>query len=196
MDAQARRGRVHRILRPRGAGKAGFPRFKAKNRWRGVGLLEISGLRLDLQHDRIRLKGTDRPIQLCPDRSLPKDARLLGATFTRAGRGWYLALTFDSTDVVAAEHAQPGCAVGVEALVTLSTGERIANRRPAARREREIRRSRRALARCQRGSNRRRKVRARLARGLRRLADQRSDWQHKVSANLARRFALIALEEL
>ncbi|MCB4805561.1 hypothetical protein QO001_005741 [Methylobacterium brachiatum] len=80
----------------RGAGKAGFPRFMAKSRWRSFGLYEITGLRLDLRHQRIRLKGMDRPIRLCPDRSLPEDARLLGATFTKVGRGWYVALIFES----------------------------------------------------------------------------------------------------
>lgn len=184
----------------RKAGKAGFPRFKAKSRWRTFGLLEVNGLKLDLARYRIRLKGMDRPIRLCPDRRLPEDARILGANFTKIGRGWYVALTFDSASIVAASHAQPGsavgCDLGVEALLTLSTGERIANRRPASRREREIRRSRRKLARCRKGSNRRRKVKARLARQLRRVADQRTDWLHKVSSRLARRYALIVLEEL
>ncbi len=180
--------------------KAGFPRFKAKGRWRSFGLHEIGGLSLDLGNHRVRLKGMDRPIRVNPDRALPDDARILGATFTKVGRRWTLALTFDSASVVAPVHSHPEAAVGgdlgVEALLTLSTGERIENRRPASRREREIRVSRRALARCQRGSNRRRKVKAALARQLRRVSDQRTDWLHKVSARLARRFALIVLEEL
>ncbi len=180
--------------------KAGFPRFKAKGRWRSFGLHEIGGLRLDLCNHRVRLKGMDRPIRVNPDRALPEDARVLGATFTKVGRRWTLALTFDSASVVAPAHSHPEAAVGgdlgVEALLTLSTGERIENRRPASRREREIRISRRALARCRRGSNRRKKVKAALARQLRRVADHRTDWLHKVSAYLARRFALIVLEEL
>jgi putative transposase len=179
---------------------AGFPRFKSKSRWRSFGLHEIGGLRLDFANQRIRLKGMDRPIRVNPDRALPEDARILGATFTKVGRRWTLALTFDSARVVAPVHAHPEAAVGgdlgVEALLTLSTGERIINRRPASRREREIRRSRRALARCQRGSNRRGKVKTRLARQLRRVTDQRTDHLHKVSASLAKRFALIVLEEL
>ncbi|MFC6775363.1 RNA-guided endonuclease InsQ/TnpB family protein [Methylobacterium gregans] len=184
----------------RRAGKAGFPRFKAKSRWRSFGLYEMTGLRLELGHQRIRLKGMDRPIRLCPDRALPEDARLLGATFTKVGRGWFLALTIDSASIVAPEHAHPGsavgCDLGIEALLTLSTGERIANRRPVSRREREIRHSRRALARCRRGSNCRRKVKATLAGQLRRVADQRNDHLHKVSASLARSFALIVFEDL
>jgi len=115
----------------RGAGKAGFPRFKAKSHWRSFGLYEITGLRLELGHQRIRLKGMDRPIRLCPDRELPEDARLLGATFTKAGRGWFLALVFDCASVVATNHPHSGsavgCDLGVEALLTLSTGERISN---------------------------------------------------------------------
>ncbi|WP_353890182.1 transposase [uncultured Methylobacterium sp.] len=101
--------------------------------------------------------------------------------------------------IAAVAHAQPGsavgCDLGVEALLTLSTGERISNRRPASRREREIRVSRRALARCKRGSSQRRKVRKPLARQLRHVADQLSGWLHKVSGSLAKRFALIMLED-
>lgn len=184
----------------RGTGKAGFPRFKAKSRWRSFGLHEITGLRLDLAHHRICLKGMTRPIRLNPDRALPADARVLGATFTKSGSRWTFALTFDSASIIAPVHAQPDSTVagdlGVEALLTLSTGERIENRRTASRREREIRVSRRSLARCRCGSNRRRKVKATLARQLRRIADQRNDYLHKVSASLARRFARIVLEEL
>lgn len=65
------------------------------SRWRSFGLLDITGLRIDIERHRICLKGIDRPIRLCPDRVLPEDARLLGTTFTKVGRGWYLGLTFE-----------------------------------------------------------------------------------------------------
>lgn len=118
----------------RGTGKAGFLRFKTKSRWRSFGLQQIAGLQLDLQHHRIRLKGMDHAIWIYPDRKLPEDAKLLGATFTKGGRAWFLALAFDSASIVASEHAQPGsivgCDLGLAALITLFTGERIENRRP------------------------------------------------------------------
>ncbi|MCJ2014162.1 RNA-guided endonuclease InsQ/TnpB family protein [Methylobacterium sp. J-076] len=178
-------------------GKAGFPRFKPMSRWDTFGLLEVAGLRID--GDRLRLKGMDRPIRMNPDRPLPADARILGVTFTRTGRDWHVAFTVETTEVVASE-APTGEAVGgdlgVEALLTLSNGERIPNVRPASRRAREIRVSRRALARCRKGSNRRRKVKARLARQLRHVADARDTHLHRVSARLTREHPLIVLEDL
>lgn len=176
---------------------AGFPRFKPMSRWDTFGLLEQDGLRVG--GDRIRLKGMDRPIRLYPDRALPEDARILCATFTRKAGHWFLGLTFKSADVVAPVHpgVEPvGCDLGVEALLTLSNGERVPNVRPMSRREREIRVSRRALARCKRGSKRRRKVKAALARKLRKVANVRSTHLHQVSARLTGEHPLIVMEDL
>lgn len=178
-------------------GMAGFPRFKPMSRWRSFGLLEATGLRHD--GDRIRLKGMDRPIRLNHDRSLPDDAKILGVTFTKVGRHWYVGFTVESAKNVATTPPvgeAVGCDLGVEALLTLSTGERIENVRPASRREREIRVSRRALARCRKGSARRRKVKARLGRQLRHVANARDTHLHQVSARLTREHGLIVLEDL
>lgn len=185
------------FLRARKAGKAGFPRFKPMRRWRTFGLLEVKGLRHE--GDRIRLKGINRPIRLNHDRPLPEDAKILGVTFTKVGRHWYVGFTVETVEVMA-KVPPVGDAVGgdlgVEALLTLSNGERIPNVRPASRREREIRVSRRALARCQRGSIRRRKVKARLARQLRGVANVRKNHLHQVSAHLAKTYPLVVLEDL
>jgi putative transposase len=177
--------------------KAGFPRFKPVSRWNTFGLLEATGLRHE--GDRIRLKGMDRPIRLNRDRPLPSDAKILGVTFTRKGRHWFVGFAVKTTEVMSPTPPvgeAVGGDLGVEALLTLSTGERIPNVRPASRREREIRVSRRALARCRKGSNRRRKIKARLAKQLRVVANTRDQHLHRVSARLAREHSLVVLENL
>ncbi|MEE9483176.1 MULTISPECIES: RNA-guided endonuclease InsQ/TnpB family protein [Methylobacterium] len=111
-------------------------------------MLEAAGLRHE--GDRIRLKGFDRPIRLNHDRALPSDAKILGVTFTRKGRHWYAGFTVETTEVVAVTSPAGeavGGDLGVEALLTLSTGERIPNARPASRRERERERVSARLAR-------------------------------------------------
>jgi putative transposase len=178
-------------------GKAGFPRFKPMSRWRSFGLLEPNGLRLD--GDRVHLKGISRGIRVNPDRPLPADARILGATFTRDGGDWYLGLTFESQEVMPAAHARGGAVgvdLGVEALATLSTGERIPNLRPMDGMAAGIRVARRAVARCRRGSKGRRKARERFARKTRRVARIRADHLHRASARLAAGHELIAMEDL
>ncbi|MDE4914797.1 RNA-guided endonuclease InsQ/TnpB family protein [Methylobacterium sp. 092160098-2] len=178
--------------------KAGFPRFRSAARWRSFGLLEACGIRLE--GGRLHLKGMDRGIRLNHDRTLPQDARLLSVVFTRRERHWFVNFLVETTEVVAVSHESADDAVGidlgVEALATLSTGDRIRNVRPASRRAREIRRSRRALARCRKGSNRRRKVRAKLGRQLAKIANARNNHLNQVSATLTKAHSLIAMERL
>ncbi|MBN8105830.1 hypothetical protein, partial [Vibrio vulnificus] len=83
-------GRVKRGLKP------GFPRFKPASRWSSFGLLEATGLRHE--GDRIRLKGFGRPIRLNHDRPLPSDAKILGVTFTRKGRHWFVCITVKTSE--------------------------------------------------------------------------------------------------
>jgi putative transposase len=177
--------------------KPGFPRFKGMSGWNTFGLLEATGM--IHKGDRILLKGIDRPIRLNHDRPLPSDARILGVTFTRSAGDWYVGFTVETNEVVSdtpLAGVPVGCDLGVEALLTLSTGERIPNIRPQSRRERDIRVSRRALARCRKGSKRRGKVKAALQRQLRDVANVRTDHLHKVSAKLAREHPLVVLEDL
>jgi putative transposase len=178
--------------------KAGFPRFRSAARWRTFGMFEASGIRVE--GDRLHLKGMDRGIRLNHDRPLPEDARPLSVVFTRRGRHWFVSFLVQTAEVVTASHATThnavGVDLGVEALATLSTGDRITNLRPATRREREIRRSRRALARCRKGSNRRRKVRIMLGRQLAKVADARQNHLHQVSAALTKAHGFIAMERL
>jgi putative transposase len=81
-------------------------------------------------------------------------------------------------------------------LAALSTGELIANVRPARRAEREMRIRQRQLARCRRGSRRRRKVKARLASLSAKIARVRATRLHQATASLAARFSVIAVEKL
>jgi putative transposase len=178
--------------------KAGFPRFRSFCRWRSFGLLEASGIRVE--RGRLHLKGMDRGIRLNHDRPLPQDARLLSVVFTRRERDWFVSFLVDTIEAIAGDHDAAyhavGIDLGVEALATLSTGDRIPNVRPASRREREICRSRRALARSRKGSNRRRKLRAKLGRQLARVADARQNHLHQVSAALTKVHGVIVMERL
>src|SRR5690606_2223301 len=54
----------------------------------------------------------------------------------------------------------------------------------------------RKLARAERGSNRRGRVKAAIARLKARASDRRKDWVEKTSTGLARRFDVIAVENL
>ena len=185
----------------RKTGKAGFPRFRSFARWRSFGLLEWSGVRIS--NGRIVLKGMDRALRVNWHRTLPSDAVIKGATFTRKGRRWFVSLQIETSSIVARRHAAPdsviGIDVGVENLAIWDNGAEhgfVPNVKPKSKRYAALRRAQRALARCRRGSLRRRKVKARLARLQERIADVRSTHLHVQSERLARCFSTLCVEKL
>ncbi|MEU0518748.1 transposase [Streptosporangium sp. NPDC006007] len=117
-------------------------------------------------------------------------------TLDRAGR-WHVAFA-----VIPDPVPGPGTGevVGVDRGVTvsaaLSTGELL--NAPALRKTeaKRLLRLQRRLAKAKRGSNRRAKVKAALARLKAREADRRKGWAEKTSTGLARRFDVIAVEDL
>jgi putative transposase len=89
-----------------------------------------------------------------------------------------------------------GVDLGITDVAVLSTGERIPHPRHMQRRERRLKRDQRRLARERRGSRNRAKARTKVARQHARVRDARRDFLHKLSSDLIRRFAVIALEDL
>jgi putative transposase len=175
---------------------AGFPRFRAKSRWRSFGFAEFSGIKF--KYDRLFFNGIDGALRVHMHRPIPDGAKLKSAQFTRYDRKWYVTLV---VDIPAAEwHQKTGTAVGidvgVENLATLDTGEVFANTRPRNTRERQLRLAQRALARCKRNSRRRQHARRKLARIHQRIENTRTTHLHQVSANIANRFEVIVVEDL
>jgi putative transposase len=176
-------------------GRAGSPRFKGKGRWRSFGFTEWKGIELDGR--RLRFQGVPGGIRVHMHRLLPEQFDPRSCTVGEDAKGWWVAIQCRVDLPLPRDGGEAvGIDLGILKLATLSTGEAIPNPRIARRREREMRRRQRALARCRLGSRRRRKVRAALARAQWRAANARRTHAHQVSAGLARRFALIAVEDL
>jgi putative transposase len=89
-----------------------------------------------------------------------------------------------------------GVDAGVTSLVTLSTGEKVANPRHERRDHKRLVRAHRALARKCNGSANRAKARMKVARIHARIADRRRDHLHKLSTRLIRENQAIAVEDL
>lgn len=174
--------------------KAGFPRFRGVGRWRSFGFASFRGIRFDGK--RLRFAGLPGGIRVRLHRPIPA-GKPLSCAFTRDHKGWTICFQMRvACDQPRAPERAVGVDVGLTSLAALSDGSIIPNPRHARRAERELRRRQRALARCKRGSNRRKKVRATAARLYRKVADTRATHLHQVSADLVRRFDLIAVEKL
>lgn len=89
-----------------------------------------------------------------------------------------------------------GIDLGITALATLSTGEKIKNPRHLEQIEKALARAQRDLARKTKGSKRRAVQKLRVARLHARVADARADHLNKVTTDLIRRFDVISIEDL
>lgn len=178
------------------ARRSRFPRFRTKKRHRPSFRLPQS-LRLDGERLIVPKLG---PLRLLLHR--PLEGALKSATFKQDATGaWYVTLVvhFEVPDTPLPP-PEPERTVGVDLglndLVVLSDGTRVAAPKHYRRAERKLKRLHRRLSRCQQGSKKREKVRRLLARQHQRVANQRKDHLHKLSSSLVRAYSAVVLEDL
>nr|WP_240519043.1 transposase [Leptolyngbya sp. BC1307] len=113
-----------------------------------------------------------------------------------AGR-WTVSLLVD-VDIERLPEAsnQVGIDLGISSLLTLSTGEKVANPKGFKTKFRKLRKAQKALSRKDKGSNNRYKARLRVARVHAEIADARKDTLHKLTTRLVRENQTIAIEDL
>ncbi|MDW7730912.1 MAG: RNA-guided endonuclease TnpB family protein [Methanolobus sp.] len=95
-----------------------------------------------------------------------------------------------------AEETTVGIDVGIKSFVVLSTGEEIENPKFLKRSLKKLIKLQRSVSRKQKGSKNRRKAVAKLAKHHQLIANQRNDFQHKVSAKIISESQAIAVEDL
>ncbi len=125
-----------------------------------------------------------------------RGAKSYRMTCDRAGR-WHVAFASIPAAVAGPATGQiVGVDRGVVVSAALSTGELLSAPRLSPGQRRRLLLLQRRLARASRGSNRRAQVKLAIARLRAREADARKDWCEKISTDLARRFAVIRVEDL
>jgi len=152
--------------------------------------------------------------------SLRFTGKLLSATVSRVADRWFVSITVDTNAIAlrpAENQGATGVDLGVSAMATLSTGEKVVGPRPHRALLKRLKRLSRSLSRkheaakvklglaanasIPRGvrlpvSENAKKARARLSRLHARIANIRQDALHKLTSNLTRRFHTIAIEDL
>jgi len=126
--------------------------------------------------------------------------KLMSATISRVADRWFVSITVDTPDTSHLPQAENQGAVGVDlgvlALATLSTGEKVVGPKPHKAMLKRLRRLSRSMSRKQKGSANRNKARRRLARLHARIGYIRQDALHKLTTDLTRRFHTIGIENL
>lgn len=89
-----------------------------------------------------------------------------------------------------------GIDVGIKSFAVLSTGEVIDNPKFLKRSLKKLIKLQRSVSRKQKGSNNRRKAIVKLAKHHQLIANQRNDFQHKISATIISDNQAVALEDL
>ncbi|MBW4683285.1 MAG: transposase [Microcoleus vaginatus WJT46-NPBG5] len=178
------------------AKRAKYPNFKKK---RNGGSAEFTRSAFKWKESQVFLAKCDEPLKIRWSRQLPSGAEPSTVTvrLNRAGQ-WYISIRFDEPRNLKLEPVAQsvGLDVGISSLVTLSTGEKIANPKHFNRHYKRLRRAQKALSRKQKGSRNREKARLKVARIHQQITNSRKDHLHKLTTRLIRENQTIAVESL
>ena len=185
--------------------KAGFPRFKSKDRYNSITYPQ-SGFRV-LENGHIRLSKIGE-VRMFMHRPLTGEIKTLSVKRDKVG-DWFMTITVDmqkgySADVRADNIDRPcpdftipiGIDLGLKALITTSEGMHIEPPRFMRKSESNFKRAQRNLSRKKKGSENRTRARKKVAKIHRKIERQRDDFSHKVSWNLVETHDLIVFENL
>lgn len=178
------------------AGRAKYPNFQKKG---SGGSAEFTKSAFKWKEGQVYLAKCSEPLPIRWSRQLPKNCEPTTATVKVESSGcWLVILRInDPTD----EKLQPvnqavGLDVRVSSLVTLSTGEKIANPKALDQHYQKLRKTQKALSLCQKGSRNRDKARLKVARLQAKICNSRKDHSHKLTTRLVRENQTIAVEDL
>ncbi|MEU9763122.1 transposase, partial [Streptomyces sp. NPDC047987] len=164
------------------AKRAKYPRFKSRKKSRKSAEYTTSGFRF--RDGRLTLAKMAEPLDIVWSRPLPEGAKPSTVTVSQDSAGrWFVSMLCDDPTVkpLPATDAAVGVDVGLDHLLTLSTGEKIANPRHERADRARLAKAQRALARKAKGEGaNRRKARLKVAKIHARIADRRRDGLHKL----------------
>jgi putative transposase len=176
-------------------GRAKYPTFK-KKRGRQAAEYTTSAFRWDVATRALTLAKMDAPLDIRWSRAFSGAPTTVTITRDPVGRYFVSFLVEEEVPPLPPTAAVIGLDMGVSALVTLSTGEKITNPKHFARSRRRLKTAQKALMRKQKGSKNREKARLKVARAHAKIADQRLDGLHKLSTRLIRENQTVCVESL
>jgi putative transposase len=178
------------------AQRAKYPRYKSRKKSRASA--EYTRSAFTWRDGQLTLAKMTQPLDIRWSRPLPEGAEPTTVTVSRdaAGRWFVSLLCEDHIALAAATTNVVGLDAGITSLVTLSTGEKVANPKHERRDRARLAKAQRELSRKAKGSNNREKARRKVARVHGRIADRRRDVLHKLSTRLVRENQTVVIEDL
>lgn len=171
--------------------KSGYPRFKGKNRYDSFTYPQ-SGFKLKNNLLELSKIGS---IRIFNHRRA--EGEIKTCTIKRDADHWYAIFTVEiENKLPIIPKSAVGVDVGLNSLITLSTGRQIAPPKFLKKSEKKLAKEQKHLSRKKKGSENRQKQRKKVARIHRIIRNQRLDFSHKVARKLVDNFDLIAFEKL
>lgn len=169
-----------------------YPGFRRKD---GPQTAEFTRSAFRYRSGHLQLAKMAEPLNVVWHRPLPSEPTTVTVTREPDGR-WYIACRVKVEPESLTNGAQIGIDLGLIDLVTLSTGEKIANPRHLAKRQKKLIREQRRMSKKQKGSRNRAKARLRVGRAHAHVRHARQDFLHKLSTRLIRENQTICVETL
>ncbi|KOV51075.1 transposase [Streptomyces sp. AS58] len=177
--------------------RAKYPRFKSKKKSRKSAEYTTSGFRW--RDGTLTLAKMSEPLDIVWSRPLPEGAKPSTVTVSldAAGR-WFVSLLVEDPTVkpLPVANTAVGIDVGLNHLLTLSSGEKIANPRHERKNRARLALAQRRLAKKAKGSNNRNKARRKVTKIHARITDRRRDHLHKLTTRLVRENQTLVIEDL
>jgi putative transposase len=177
--------------------KPGYPRFKGRDSFNSFSFKQFgSGAWLDGKH-RLRLFEIGR-VRVRWHRYIPENGVIKTCRIKHQAGQWYVSFAVelpDQPELPKTGHVI-GIDMGITALITTSEGEKVDNPNYYRKGQKKLRVVSRSLARKKKGSKNRRKVLRSVQRQHLHVANQRSDYLHKLSTALVEDCDGVALEDL
>ncbi|MFD8639088.1 RNA-guided endonuclease InsQ/TnpB family protein [Streptomyces zaomyceticus] len=178
--------------------RAKYPRFKSRKGSRRSAEYTTSGFRF--RDGGPTLAKMTEPLDIVWSRPLPKGAEPSTVTVSQDAAGrWFVSMLCEDPGVKPLPDTDTavGIDVGLNHLLTLSTGEKITNPRHERRDRAALARAQRSLARKAPGDGANRaEARRKVAKIHARIADRRRDGLHKLTTRLVRENQTLVIEDL
>ncbi|MEV5984863.1 RNA-guided endonuclease TnpB family protein [Streptomyces sp. NPDC052051] len=180
------------------AKRAQYPRFKSRKKTRRSAEYTTSAFRF--REGELTLAKMAAPLQIVWSRPLPDGVTPSMVTVSQDAAGrWFVSLLCEDPGVkpLPVNGNAVGVDVGLDHLLTLSTGEKVGNPRHERRDRARLARAQRELSRKAKGDGANRaKARRKVARVHACIADRRRDCLHKLTTRLVRENQTIVIEDL
>jgi len=180
--------------------KVGYPKFKSKKNKQAYTTYNINtNIKIDFASKRIKLPKLKTWIKYRDDRTFAEPIRHVTVSKTKSGKYFIAILIEKELDIVPMIELQEDHIGAFDMSASeflVGEGENFYN--PHFYRSSEVKLSRlhRQLSRKKNGSQNRWKSRLRLARYYEKILNQKYDWVHKTTLNLAKKYDAVILEDL